>query len=107
MKKLTLLIMTMFFLTSIFAGTNKNKTSRTQSTTSATLECTQKATYTSTGSYACNGIPYSVSVSATASASDQDCSTASSEATATAALLSSSALMTSLQALQSGCATEV
>lgn len=64
MKKITLLIMTMFFLTSIFAGTNKNKTSRTQSTTSATLECTQKATYTSTGSYACNGIPYSVSVSA-------------------------------------------
>jgi hypothetical protein len=42
-------------------------------------------------------------LSATASASDDDCGTASTEATATAALLSSSALLTSLQALQASC----
>jgi hypothetical protein len=61
MKQLALLIITMFFTTFIFAGTNKNRTRRNHPMNSATLQCTQKATYTSTGSYTCNGIPYSVS----------------------------------------------
>jgi hypothetical protein len=103
MKQLTLLIITMFLATYIFAGANKNRTRRNHPMNSATLQCTQKATYTSTGSYTCDGIPYTVSVSATASATDDDCGTASTEATATAALLSSAALMTSLQAMQASC----
>ena len=103
MKHLTLLFTALLITTCIFAKNNKRIIHNHKINSTTTLQCTQKATVTSTGSYTCDGIPYSVSVSATASASSEDCGTASAEASGTAYLLSASALQTSLQALQSSC----
>lgn len=103
MKHLSLVIITMLSATLLFANRHNHQINPTPST----LECTQKASYTSTGSYTCNGIPYTVSITATASASAVDCSTATSNATGLAMIYSYDAVQTSIEAMQASCATEM
>ena len=104
MKALTLLLAVMLISISISANSNKkNYKHSLKNSEQFKPQCTQQATISSTGSYTCNGVPYSMTISATATVSDEDCGTAETEAIGMALLLSSAELYNALADAQERC----
>ena len=107
MKQLTLLITALLITTFIFASNNKSKNNRhvrlKVNNSIFTLDCSQTRSATSTGSYSCNGIQYTISVTATATATNNDCSTAGQTASAVATLYSFSTMQSAVTQAANNC----